>query len=126
MELSVWEKAHQLVLKIYKLTKKLPVEEKFGLTFQMRRCSVSISSNLAEGFKRKGYKDALNFFNRSAASLEELKYQTLLCFDLSYFNLTDYQSLKELEWEVDRLLVSWQKNYRPRLNTNSTLSTLST
>ena len=55
-QLEVWEKAHELVLKIYKITKDFPSEEKFGLVSQMRRAAVSIPANIAEGFKKYGLK----------------------------------------------------------------------
>lgn len=55
-DLRVWEKAHQLVLQVYRVTKNFPVEEKYGLVAQLRRCSASIPTNIVEGFKRKSLK----------------------------------------------------------------------
>ena len=60
-DLIVWQKAHDLVLKIYKATRNFPDEEKFGLVSQMRRSALSIPSNIVEGFRRKG-RDKLNFY----------------------------------------------------------------
>jgi len=66
-ELTVWQKSHAAVLEVYKLTRRLPKEELFGLVSQMRRSAVSVPANIAEGFKRKGY-----YF--------------ILCADLSYLS----------------------------------------
>jgi four helix bundle protein len=61
-DLIVWQKSHELVLVIYKITRNFPDEEKFGLISQMRRSAISIPENIAEGFKRKGIKDKVNFY----------------------------------------------------------------
>jgi len=112
-DLIVWQKAHQLVLKVYEYTKDFPSEEKYGLTDDMRRAARSVSTNIVEGYKRKGYKDALNFFNRSDASLKELEYQILLSYDLNYLSLNKYKELEKIADEVGKILFSWQKNYSP-------------
>ena len=109
--LVVWKKAHQLVLKIYEYTKDFPKEEKYGLTSDMRRSARSVPTNIVEGYKRKGYKDAQNFFNISEASLEELKYHSLLAHDLEYLDDIKYIKLAEMEDEVGRLLNKWKKEY---------------
>ena len=70
----VWQKAHELVLLVYKLISKFPSEEKFGLSSQMRRAAVSIASNIAEGFKRASKKVSYNFYNIADGSIEEVKY----------------------------------------------------
>ena len=62
-DLTVWQKAHSLVLAVYEITKEFPAEEKFGMTSQMRRAGVSIAANIAEGFKKRGIKDKSNFYN---------------------------------------------------------------
>jgi four helix bundle protein len=113
IDLIVWQKAHQLVLKIYKYTKDFPKEERYGLTDDMRRAARSVPTNIVEGYGRNGFKDALKFFNTSEASLEELKYHTLLSFDLNYISKEIYLELTNLEQEVGRLLNGWMKSYRP-------------
>lgn len=83
-DLTVWQRSHELVLKIYKLTKDLPREEKFGLVSQMRRAAISVTANIVEGFKRRGIKDKINFYNMSQSSLNELQYYIILIKDLRY------------------------------------------
>jgi four helix bundle protein len=77
-QLEVWQEAHRLVLMVYEVTKGFPRDERFGLTAQMRRAAVSVPANVAEGFKRRGIRDKIRFYNISEASLEELKYYFVL------------------------------------------------
>lgn len=84
-EIYAWQKAHELALETYRLTSTFPKQEVFGLTSQMRRAAVSVSANLAEGFKRGGRGDQNRFYNIAAASLEELRAELLLARDLKYF-----------------------------------------
>jgi four helix bundle protein len=96
------EKAHELVLAIYRVTSKLPREERFGLTSQMRRSAISVAANIAEGFKRKGLKDKINFYNMSPGSLSELQYYLILVNDLKYIN--DLVKTRYLCDEIGRML----------------------
>lgn len=109
-EIIAWQKAHVLVLEIYKITKKFPKSEDFNLTSQMRRCTTSIPSNIAEGFKRKTKKDKYHFSFMAEGSLEELKYQVLLSRDLGYLDTDGYNSISAITDDVGRLLTKW-KNY---------------
>ena len=108
-EILAWQKAHELVLMIYSITEGFPQKETFGLTSQMRRCAVSIPSNIAEGFKRKHLNDSLHFYNISQGSLEELKYQSLLAKDLCYIKESAYLKLFDLLEEVGKTLHGWTK-----------------
>ncbi len=101
-DLEVWQKAHGMVLETYKMTKRFPNEEKFGLISQMRRSAVSIAANIAEGFKKRGKKDKANFYNISQGSQEELRYYIILSKDLGYIEDTD-EIMKELD-EAGRML----------------------
>ena len=103
-DLTVWQKAHQLTLEIYKVTKDFPNEEKFGLVSQMRRAASSIPANIAEGFTKRGKKDKINFYNISQGSLEELKYFLILSKDLNY--IRDEKPLYELGEEIGKMLHS--------------------
>jgi len=107
-DIIAWQKAHHLALQTYKLTKNFPRSEEFGLVSQMRRCAVSIPSNIAEGFKRKTAKDRKHFYNIAEGSLEELKYQLLLSKDLDYLTPDDYTQIDGLTSETGRLLFSWR------------------
>jgi four helix bundle protein len=85
-DLVVWQKAHEMVISIYQMTKLFPSEEKFGLISQMRRAAVSVPANVAEGFAKRSSKDKSNFYNIAQGSLEELKYYLILAEDLGYTN----------------------------------------
>ena len=89
-DLDCWREAHSLVLEIYKITSKFPTSEIFALTNQLRRASVSISSNIAEGFGRQGYKEKLQFFYMSRGSLIEIENQLLIAKDLKYIDQKEY------------------------------------
>lgn len=91
-QLEVWQVAHKIVLDVYKSTLRLPPEEKFGLTSQMRRAAVSVPGNIAEGFKRRGTPDKKHFYNIAQSSLEELRNYTLLCRDLGFQMEQDHLS----------------------------------
>lgn len=93
-DLTVWEKSHELALEVYKATQNFPEEEKFGLISQMRRAAVSVPVNIAEGFKRRGKKDKIHFYNISQGSLSELDYYVILAKDLGFrLNLENLDSL---------------------------------
>ena len=83
-DLAVWQKAHTLVLRVYKMTRGFPKEELFGLSAQMRRAAVSVPANIVEGFYRAGRSDKARFMNVAQSSLEELRYYFILSRDLGY------------------------------------------
>ena len=101
-DLIVWKEAHKLVLMIYIVTKKFPREEIFGLTSQMRRSAVSITSNIAEGFARRSNKEKLQFYAIARGSLVELESQLLVARDVAFI------PVKELEGVYDQLRNSHQ------------------
>ena len=94
-KLSVWQNSRKLVKQVYCLTKQLPSEEKFGLGSQMQRAIVSVSSNIAEGASRSGYKDQSHFYQTAYASLMEVLCQLMLCLDLGYIKEDEYNNLRE-------------------------------
>ena len=101
-QLEAWQEAHKLVLMVYQVTKGFPGDERFGLVSQMRRAAVSVPANIAEGFKRRGIRDKIHFYNISEGSLEELKYFFILSEDLGYVSSKD--DLMSQSETVGRLL----------------------
>ena len=77
-DLIVWQKAHQFVLYVYSMTSDFPKHEIYGLTLQFRRASISIPSNIAEGFKKRGNADKARFLNIAQGSFEECRYYIML------------------------------------------------
>ncbi len=105
-DLIVWQKAHEFVLEVYKNTKAFPKNELYGLTSQFRRAAVSIAANIAEGFKKKGKKDKVRFYNISQGSLEECRYYIILSNDLGYSNNNELDHKLQ---EVSKLLNAYSK-----------------
>ena len=105
-ELIVWQKAHELVLAVYKFSESFPTKEMYGLVSQMRRCAVSIPANIAEGFKRNGIGDKLRFLNIAQGSLEECRYYFILSKDLQY---GDPKEIAALTDEVSKLLNAYSR-----------------
>jgi len=104
--LTVWQKAHQLTLFIYRVTETFPKDELYGLTSQMRRCAASIPANIAEGCGRNGNKE-LNYFCQVAmGSASELEYHILLARDLKLVTEDDYNAVAALVIEVKKMLYS--------------------
>lgn len=88
-DLNAWKSGHELVLLIYRATESFPKSEIFGLTDQIRRAAVSVTSNIAEGFSRGSYKDKSNFYSISLGSLTELQNQLIIARDIGYITSGD-------------------------------------
>ncbi len=104
-----WQKAHEFVLLVYKMTKSFPDFEKFGLCSQFQRAAVSIPANIAEGYKKLSRADKLRFYNIAQGSLEECRYYTLLSRDLEYIDEIQYNALFALVEETSKLLNGYCK-----------------
>ncbi|PIQ85593.1 MAG: four helix bundle protein [Candidatus Omnitrophica bacterium CG11_big_fil_rev_8_21_14_0_20_43_6] len=111
-EIKVWQKAHELVLAIYRITEEFPTSERYGLTSQIRRSCVSVPTNIVEGYKRKSDKDFAHFLNMADSSLEETKYHLFLSHDLRYLNKINYSQLSSLADEIGRMLYGFQNMLR--------------
>lgn len=111
-DLLVWQKSHNLVILIYKITEDYPKHELFALTSQTRRAAVSVQANIVEGFRRQSLRDSINFYNTADASLEELKYHLLLARDLNYVSVNRYNFIMEKTEEVGKLLTGWLQSQR--------------
>lgn len=112
-ELDVWLKARELVKKIYILTTSFPNEEQYGLTSQIRRSSISISSNIAEGCGRQTAKETIYFLHIARGSLFELETQVILADDLGYITMNAVDTLKEIERV--KMLLNGFINYHKKL-----------
>jgi four helix bundle protein len=112
-DLIVWNKAHQLVLDVYRSTRQFPREELYGLTSQFRRSTVSIAANIAEGFAKKTMPEKLRFLNIAQGSLEETRYYLILAHDLEY---GDFKNMELLAAEVSRLLNAYINSIRRNLS----------
>ncbi len=103
-DLIVWQKSYKLCVEVYKVSKEFPSQENFGLISQIRRCSVSIPSNIAEGYARKNRKEYIQFLYMANGSLAELQTQLMLSKDIGYLNENIYNVLYSLSQEVGRML----------------------
>lgn len=92
---KVWAKSHQFVLDVYKLTRKFPDEERFGVTSQLRRAAVSVPNNIAEGSAKSSEKDFARFLEFSLSSASECQYLLIVSKDLGY--ITEMEFLKHEE-----------------------------
>ena len=108
-DLVVWEKAHQFVLLVYKMTKLFPANERFGLSSQFQRAAVSIPANIAEGYRKIGKADKLRLMNIAQGSLEECRYYILLSTDLDYITKENNLELTRSIEDVSRLLNAYCK-----------------
>ena len=91
--LEVWKRAHALTLTVYKATAGFPMEERFGLTSQVRRCSASIGANIAEGCGKRGNAEFQRFLQIASGSASEAEYQLLLARDLGYLTESAHRDL---------------------------------
>jgi four helix bundle protein len=114
-ELLVWQKAHEFVLLVYKITDAFPKTEVNGLTSQFRRAAVSIAANIAEGYKKKDFKNKIHYLNIAHSSLEECRYYYILSRDLQYQNEPHLLSLID---ETGKLLNA----YSSAIVKNNTIS----
>lgn len=105
-ELQVWKKSHELTLSMYKATEQFPMNERFGLTSQIRRCAASIPANIAEGCGRRGNGELHRFLQIASGSGSELDYHILLARDLGYLSDVRYQELARKTVEVRKMLTA--------------------
>jgi four helix bundle protein len=111
-ELKVWEKGHELSLAVYRATARFPNEERYGLTSQMRRASVSVPANIAEGCGRGSDAELARFLQIAAGSANELEYHLLLANQLEMLNSLEYERLTKQVTEVKRMLTSFIKKLK--------------
>ena len=103
-DLRAWQEGHKIVLMVYKETKNFPKEEQFGLTNQLRRASVSITSNISEGFSRNSGKEKAQFYSMALGSLTESQNQLLIAKDLGYISTENFKNIADQTVTVSKLI----------------------
>jgi len=111
-ELKVWQRSHQLALKLYKVTRFFPKEEIYGLTSQLRRASTSIPANISEGCGRGSESDLARFFQIAMGSACELEYHLLLSKDVGFLNGNDFDLLNEEIIQIKKMLTAFIKKLK--------------
>lgn len=106
-DLLIWQKAMTLVTNCYSISSTFPKEEMFGLTSQIRRCSISIPSNISEGYGRGTNKDYHRFLTISLGSLFEFQTQLEIAYNLQYTSVDNFNKLYEDSRELERMLSSF-------------------
>ena len=112
-KLIAYQKAKEVVKRTYNLLKKFPVEERYAMCDQLRRASVSITSNIAEGVNRYSIKDKAHFIEVAFGSLMEVSSQFEIAEELGYITTEDRMSMDELIKEDARLLSGLRNSYKP-------------
>lgn len=113
-DLNVWKVAHGLVISIYLMVRNFPKFEQYGLSDQMRRAAVSVTSNIAEGFGRQGMKEKLQFYFMAQGSLTELKNQMFVARDVGYIENDTFDQIQNQVGDVYRLLRGLMRSTRTR------------
>lgn len=119
-ELKVWQIGMQVSVDVYRLTEAFPKSEIYGLTSQIRRASVSIPSNIAEGHERDTTKDYLRFLSMARGSLAELETQLLIANRLGYVDLPQIQGLLNALDGLSRMVKNLQRSLRRKLDDRET------
>jgi four helix bundle protein len=104
-DMRVWQSAEDLCVQVYKLTSGFPKHEQFGLTSQLRRAAISISSNIAEGFGRRSAKEKEQFYHHALGSLFEVESQISISVRLGYVDAADAQGLQDESEKTKALLL---------------------
>ena len=118
-DILAWQKAHQFVLNVYRVTQNFPDFERFGLGSQFQRAAVSIAANIAEGFRKLSQADKLRFMNIAQGSLEECRYYCILSRDLGYVDNNTYDLLSSNVNETSLLLNLYVKGIKENKFGNS-------
>jgi len=108
-DLKIWKEGIELVKRVYLVTEEFPKEEQYGLSSQMRRASVSIPSNVAEGFRRKHNKEYKQFLNIALGSCAELETQLVIARELKYIDENQEKDTIELIYYICKMIVNLKK-----------------
>ena len=107
-DLQIWKRSMNLVKEIYIITQNLPAEEKFGLISQIRRCAVSIPSNIAEGAGRNNVKEFIQFLGIASGSAYELETELILLFELNFKQEIEITPLTNELAEIQKMIYSFK------------------
>lgn len=111
-DLFIWQRDHKLVLSVYKITNKFPKEEKYGLSDQIKRAVVSITSNIAEGFGRDKFNDKAHFYTIALGSIYETQNQLMIARDLKYINVGECSVLLSECTDISKMMLVLIKKIR--------------
>lgn len=117
-DLLVWQKAKKLAIQVYKLTKKYPAHEKFGIVNQIRRAAVSIASNISEGHGRKSTKEDIRFLRIAGGSIAELENQIIISGELEYISAAELNEIIVILKEVQMMQSGLVNSLMRKLNSS--------
>lgn len=103
-DLIAWQKGHEFILEIYKVTNHFPANESFILTQQLKRAAISVTSNIAEGFGRRGFKEKIRFYYIALGSVYEINSQLIVAKDLGYISSTQYDEFNVKITDISKLI----------------------
>ncbi|MGB2867547.1 MAG: four helix bundle protein [Bacteroidota bacterium] len=113
-KLRAWQKSMNMVERVYEVTQRFPGNEEFGLKSQLRRASVSVPSNIAEGMTRRSKNEKVYFLGISQSSLSEIDTQLEIALRLKYLTLSDYESMERILMEIQMLVSGLSRKYLER------------
>lgn len=108
-DILAWQEAYALTLEVYTLTKQFPRQEEFGLTSQIKRATVSITSNIAEGFGRRGVKEKDSFYAIAHGSLTEVENQLIIALGVGYITDSEFATIEKRIIQTHKLLYGLRK-----------------
>lgn len=111
-DLFIWQKSMTLVTQTYELTQNFPKEELFGLTSQIRRSAISLTSNIAEGYGRESNKEFYRFINIAISSLFEFQTQIEIAKNINYLNEIEFKKIYEETRELEAMIISSSKKLK--------------
>ncbi len=111
-ELKIWQRSMDYVVRIYEVTSKFPDVERFGLASQLRRCAISVPSNISEGAGRETNKEFRRFLQFSIGSLNELQTQLELAFRIGYLEKKSFESLSEEALQIYKMILSFYNSLK--------------
>ena len=124
--LTIWKRSHALALNVYRLTRAFPGEERYGLAAQLRRASVSIVSNIAEGAGRQSDREQMRFLRIARGSIQEVECQLLLSRDLGYLGEEAWSALDQEAQEISKMMNGLIRSFVQRDHSDKTHSRLVT